>query len=92
MGKYDKLKQDLLEKGEGKMKVFGNSMLPKIKSGALLTYSTKEKYEIGDIVFCKCKGRIIDFLNYSIFKVKVLNDCLQNYKLNKWKILYRTGQ
>ena len=42
------------------MKVFGNSMLPKIKSGALLTYGVKEKYEVGDIVFCSVKGRKID--------------------------------
>lgn len=42
------------------MKAFGNSMLPIIKSGSLLTYEVKEKYEIGDIVFCKVRGKYIE--------------------------------
>ena len=42
------------------MKAFGNSMLPIIKSGSTLTFEKREFYEIGDIVFCKVKGRFID--------------------------------
>lgn len=57
--KYERLLEDLATKGTGKMKVFGNSMLPKIQSGSTLTYQKQEKYEIDDIVFCRV-GRFID--------------------------------
>ena len=42
------------------MKAFGNSMLPILKSGSLLTFVRATDYKIGDIVFCKVKGRYID--------------------------------
>lgn len=42
------------------MKVFGQSMKPKIKSGSTLTYAVANSYEIGDVVCSKVKGRIID--------------------------------
>jgi SOS-response transcriptional repressor LexA len=42
------------------MKAFGNSMLPILKSGSLLTFIKNESYSIGDIVFCKVKGKYID--------------------------------
>jgi SOS-response transcriptional repressor LexA len=58
--KYLRLKDELEQVEQGKMKVFGNSMLPIIKSGALLTFQKTSQYEIGDIVFCKVKGRFID--------------------------------
>jgi SOS-response transcriptional repressor LexA len=60
MNKYLRLKEELETTGSGKMKGFGNSMLPILKSGALLTFIKSENYEIGDIVFCKVKGRFID--------------------------------
>ena len=60
MTKYERLKEALDKEGTGKMKAFGNSMLPIIKSGSLLTFEVKETYEINDIVFCKVKGRYID--------------------------------
>lgn len=60
MNKYERLKNDLEKNKIGKMKVFGTSMLPLIKSGTLLTFEKKDEYSIGDIVFCKVKGRIID--------------------------------
>jgi len=60
MNKYERLKKELEEVGIGKMKVFGNSMLPIISSGSLLTFEKRNEYEIGDIVFCKVKGRYID--------------------------------
>lgn len=60
MNKYLRLKGELETNGEGKMKGFGNSMMPIIKSGSLLTFKTADEYEIGDIVFCKVKGRWID--------------------------------
>lgn len=42
------------------MKVFGNSMTPILKSGSILEYKKKDEYEVGDIVFCKVRGRYID--------------------------------
>lgn len=60
MNKYLKLIEELETSGEGKMKCFGNSMLPIINSGSLLTFKKQEEYEIGDIVFVKIKGRWID--------------------------------
>jgi phage repressor protein C with HTH and peptisase S24 domain len=60
MNKYERLKNDLDEAGTGKLKAFGNSMLPILKNGSLLTFVKAENYVIGDIVFCKVKGRYID--------------------------------
>lgn len=60
MNKYTTLQENLLKNGEGQMRVFGNSMIPLIYSGALLTYKTKANYEVGDIVFCKVRGRFVD--------------------------------
>ena len=60
MTKYERLKEALDKDGTGKMKCFGQSMLPIINSGSLLTFTKKDTYEIGDIVFCKVKGRYID--------------------------------
>ncbi|MBS1663370.1 MAG: S24 family peptidase [Bacteroidetes bacterium] len=60
MNKYERLKNDLASAGTGKMKAFGNSMLPVLKSGSLLTFTQAADYNIGDIVFCKVKGRYID--------------------------------
>lgn len=60
MNKYLKLKDELETLGSGKMKGFGNSMLPIIKSGSLLSFEKREHYALGDIVFCKVKGRFID--------------------------------
>lgn len=58
--KYLRLIEELQQKGEGKMKAFGNSMLPILKSGSLLTFQKFDNYEINDIVFCKVRGRYID--------------------------------
>ena len=52
--------QHLEEHSSGKMKCFGSSMLPILKSGSTLTFVKQTNYEIGDIVFCKVKGRFID--------------------------------
>jgi SOS-response transcriptional repressor LexA len=60
MNKFERLKQDLEVSGAGKMKAFGSSMLPILKSGTLLTFEKADDYAIGDIVFCKVKGRYID--------------------------------
>ena len=60
MNKYYRLMEDLDTLGIGKMKCFGNSMTPILKSASLLTFQKFSNYEIGDIVFCKVKGRFID--------------------------------
>jgi SOS-response transcriptional repressor LexA len=60
MNKYERLKNELELVGTGKMKAFGNSMLPILKNGSLLTFLKSETYSIGDIVFCKVKGKYID--------------------------------
>jgi SOS-response transcriptional repressor LexA len=60
MNKYERLKNDLETMGRGTMKAFGNSMLPVLMSGSHLTFAKADEYKIGDIVFCKVKGRYID--------------------------------
>jgi SOS-response transcriptional repressor LexA len=60
MNKFERLKEELERNGTGSMKAFGSSMLPILKSGTLLTFCKANDYEIGDIVFCKVKGRYID--------------------------------
>jgi len=60
MNKYERLKKDLEEHGTGKMKCFGNSMLPLLKNPTLNTYEVREEYKVGDIVFCRVRGRWID--------------------------------
>lgn len=60
MNKYERLKLELKTAGTGKMKCFGNSMLPILKSGSFLTFKKETNYEVKDIVFCKVKGRFID--------------------------------
>lgn len=60
MNKYENLKEKLATVGTGQMKCFGSSMKPIIESGALITFVKQDTYEVGDIVFCKVKGRYID--------------------------------
>ncbi|NIG55464.1 S24 family peptidase [Chitinophaga sp. Cy-1792] len=60
MNKFERLKSDLETTGTGKMKAFGTSMLPILKSGTLLTFIRAADYEPGDIVFCKVRGHYID--------------------------------
>ena len=59
MTKYERCIFELKWTGTTKMKCFGNSMTPILKSGVVLTFRKCDKYEVGDIVFCKVKGRII---------------------------------
>lgn len=58
MNKYERLKENLETQGWGKMKSFGNSMLPKLDNPSLNTFIKQDDYEIDDIVFCKVKGYI----------------------------------
>jgi phage repressor protein C with HTH and peptisase S24 domain len=60
MNKYERVLKELETAGTAQMKVFGNSMTPILKSGSLMTYKREDDYEVGQIVFCKVKGRYID--------------------------------
>lgn len=60
MNKFERLKIELETKSHGKMKAFGASMMPILKSGSLLSFEKATHYQIGDIVFCKVKGKYID--------------------------------
>ena len=60
MNKYERLKGDLVAVGSGSMKCFGNSMLPILKNPSVCHYERQDEYKVGDIVFCKVKGRYID--------------------------------
>ena len=60
MSKYLTLIAQLEKNGFGEMKAFGNSMMPIINSGSKLTFNKQQSYNVGDIVFCKVKGRFID--------------------------------
>jgi len=60
MNKYERLKVDLEKNGEGSMKCFGNSMKPKLSNPSTCHFKVADEYNIGDIVFCKVKGRYID--------------------------------
>lgn len=60
MNKYEILKEQLDAIGTGRMTCFGSSMTPIIKSGSTLTFVKQDTYSIGDVVFCKVKGKYID--------------------------------
>ena len=60
MTRYDRAIKELELNGITEMKVFGNSMMPIIKSGSRLTFEKLDSYTVGDIVFCKVRGNYID--------------------------------
>lgn len=58
--KYFRAIRELHETGETTLKCHGNSMLPLLSNPCLNTYRKQSAYQVGDIVFCKVKGRYID--------------------------------
>lgn len=58
--KYSKAIEELTKQGHTTFRVFGNSMMSIIKSGSTLYFEKADNYEIGDVVFCRVSGRIID--------------------------------
>ncbi len=60
MSKYERMQQELAAQGRKEAKVFGQSMKPILESGSFLTFEKRANYEVGDIVFCKVRGRYID--------------------------------
>lgn len=59
MKNYERVISELENGNTPSMKVFGNSMMPIIKSGSIITYQKVDEYNIGDIVLCKIKSRFI---------------------------------
>jgi SOS-response transcriptional repressor LexA len=55
--KYERVQRELKEVGTSKMKCIGRSMEPKVLSHSTVTFEAQEAYEVGDIVFCKVKGK-----------------------------------
>lgn len=60
MNKYHSLIEELSAVGKGRMKCSGNSMRPILPNPAICEYRKQVTYAVGDIVFCKVKGRFID--------------------------------
>lgn len=60
MNKYERLREQLAATGKGTMKCFGPSMLPLLPNPSTNTYARQKSYGVGDIVFCKVRGRYID--------------------------------
>ena len=60
MSKYERMQQELASQGRTEAKVFGQSMKPILESGSFLTFEKQPHYQVGDIVFCKVRGRYID--------------------------------
>jgi phage repressor protein C with HTH and peptisase S24 domain len=58
--RYQILMESLAVTGEGVMKCSGNSMLPVLQNPSTCYYRAENEYKVGDIVFCKVKGRYID--------------------------------
>lgn len=72
--KYERLLVDLTQKGKGQMKCFGSSMLPILSNPSLCTYRRQDAYAVGDIVFCKVRGRYIDA--HKITKIDAAGRCM----------------
>jgi hypothetical protein len=60
MNKYEVLKAALERGEEASMKCYGNSMRPILTNPSTCRYRRETSYKVGDIVFCKVKGRYID--------------------------------
>ncbi len=60
MTKYQRMQHELATQGRTEAKVSGQSMKPILESGSFLVFEKRTTYEIGDIVFCKVRGRYID--------------------------------
>lgn len=60
MSKYERMQHELTTQGRTEAKVFGQSMKPILESGSFLIFEKHANYEVGDIVFCKVRGRYID--------------------------------
>lgn len=55
--KYERTMRLLADGKDATMKVIGRSMLPIIQSHSKLTFRATADYQVGDVVFCKVKGK-----------------------------------
>ncbi len=46
--------------GKGEISIDGNSMAPDLPSGTRVVIQSARAYEVGDVVFCRVDGRLID--------------------------------
>jgi len=60
MPNYERMQHELATHGRTEAKVFGQSMKPILESGSFLCFEQRATYLVGDIVFCKVRGRYID--------------------------------
>lgn len=58
--KYTRATDSLEKNGTCTMKVFGNSMMPLIKTASVLVFIKEANYEVGDVVLTRVKSRWID--------------------------------
>lgn len=58
--RYQRLINELAATGKGVMQCRGNSMLPILTNPCVNHYEKEPSYAVGDIVFCRVKGRFID--------------------------------
>lgn len=58
--RYGELRLALHQTGVGRMRCFGDSMLPVLFSGSMMYFQRQEEYQVGDVVFCMVGGHYID--------------------------------
>ena len=64
--KYERALAQLDAGKDAKMRVFGNSMTPLIRTKSVVVYRRTGDYEVGDVVLVKIKG---DYLTHKITKI-----------------------
>ena len=64
--KYERAIAALDSGKDAKMRVFGNSMVPLIKTKSVATYRRTEDYQVGDVVLAKVKG---NYLTHKLTKI-----------------------
>lgn len=75
--KYERTLGALDAGKDAKMSVFGNSMMPLIKTKSVVTYRRTEDYQIGDVVLVKMKG---NYLTHKITKIDGKRFLISNNK------------
>lgn len=77
MNKYERTLAALDSGKDAKMRVFGNSMMPLIKTKSVVTYRRTEDYEIGDVVLVRLGGK---YLTHKITKIDGKRFLISNNK------------
>ena len=77
MNKYERTLSALDAGKDAKMRVFGNSMMPLIKTKSVVTYRRAEDYQIGDVVLVRIGG---NYLTHKITKIDGKRYLISNNK------------